>query len=65
MDRVVIEDSGDGHYTSSSTWVLLARDPNVLAVPAIANRAKPMAGYITSLRLWTDEYSNLFQILKH
>ena len=64
LDRVVIEDSGDGHYTSASTWVLLARDPAVLAVPAIANRARPMLGYSTSLRLWTDEYSNLFQILK-
>ena len=65
LNRVVIEDPGDVHYTSASTWVLLASDPTVLAVPAIASRASPMAGYTTSLRLWTDEYSNLFQILKH
>ena len=65
LERAVIEDPGDGYYTSASTWVLLARDPAVLSVPAILSRAKPMAGYTTSLRLWTDEYSNLFQILKH
>ncbi len=64
LQRAVIEDPGDGHYTTTSTWVLLAHDPAVLAVPAISSRAKPMAGYTTSLRLWTDEYSNLFQILK-
>ena len=65
LDRVVIEDPGDSTFTSASTWVLLARDPAVLAVPAILSQAKSMAGYSTSLRLWTDEYSNLFQILKH
>ncbi|MGA2490418.1 MAG: hypothetical protein ABSF99_09605 [Anaerolineales bacterium] len=65
LKQVVIEDPGDSHYTTASTWVLLSRDPAVLAMPAIANRAKPMAGYIPSVRLWTDEYSNLFQILKH
>ena len=65
LNRSVIEDPGDGHFTSASTWVLLASHPSVLAGPAIAGRARPLAGYTTSLRLWTDEYSNLFQILKH
>jgi hypothetical protein len=65
LNRAVIEDPGDGRFTSASTWVLLAGDPSVLSVPAIAGRAKPLAGYTTSLRLWTDEYSNLFQILRH
>jgi hypothetical protein len=64
LERAVIEDPGDGHYTTASTWVLLARDPTALAMPAISSRAKPMAGYSPSLRLWTDDYSNLFQILK-
>ena len=64
LDRALINDPGDGHYTSASTWVLLARDPSLLAVPAIANRTKPMDDYAPSIRLWTDEYSNLFQLLK-
>jgi hypothetical protein len=27
-------------------------------------RARNMDGYTTSLPLWTDDYSNLFQILR-
>ena len=65
LSRAVIEDPGDGQYTSASTWVLLASNPAMLSVPAIAARTKPLAGYTPSLRLWTDEYSNLFQVLKH
>ena len=65
LQRALIEDPGDNHYTSASTWMLLGRDPSTLAIPAIASRAKPMDGYSASIRLWTDEYSNLFQILKH
>ena len=65
LNRAVIEDPGDNHFTSASTWVLLSSDPSVLAIPAIASQAKPMEGYSNSLRLWTDEYSNLFQLLKH
>jgi SAM-dependent methyltransferase len=65
LERAVIEDPGDGKYTRASTWMLLSREPSVLAVPAIASRVKSMNGYTSTLRLWTDEYSNLFQILKH
>jgi len=65
LSRALIEDPGDGLYTSASTWVLLSRDPAALEIPAIAERTKPMTGYNTSLRLWTDQFSNLFQIMKH
>ena len=45
-----------------STWVLLASRTEVFA-PAEYKAAEPLkAG--RSVRLWTDEYSNLFQILK-
>ncbi len=62
---LLIVDAGDGHYTSASTWVLLARYPAMLTIPAIAAHTKPMAGYAPAVRLWTDNYSNLFQLLKH
>jgi hypothetical protein len=64
LSRALIEDPGDGLYTRPSTWVLLSRDSAVLNAPAITSRATPMAGYTTSIHLWTDEYSNLFQIMK-
>jgi hypothetical protein len=47
-----------------STWVLLARDPALLDNPAIRQHGDTLGGYSTTIRLWTDDYSNLFQILK-
>jgi hypothetical protein len=61
---VLIEDAGDGHFTSPSTWVLLARDAAILDIPAIRERAAERPQGSPSVRLWTDDYSNLFQLLK-
>ncbi|HET7144817.1 MAG TPA: fused MFS/spermidine synthase, partial [Anaerolineales bacterium] len=47
-----------------SEWILLARDPQLLEIPAIKSRGISFEGYTTSISLWTDDYSNLFQILK-
>lgn len=59
---VAYEGDADGGYASQ--WVLLARDAALLDVSAIRERAQDLGGYSTDLRLWTDDYSNLFQILK-
>ncbi|MBI5296609.1 MAG: fused MFS/spermidine synthase [Chloroflexi bacterium] len=48
----------------SSIWVLLARDPASLQIPALQAKSAPLDGVSASLRLWTDDYSNFFQILK-
>ena len=64
LSRVVIEDSGLGLKDLPSLWVLLARDPSLIETPTLLSRARPMDGYVSSVRLWTDDYSNLFQILK-
>jgi spermidine synthase len=64
LARALIIDTGDGVITYPSSWFLLARNPALLADPAIASRAKPMSNYVSHVRLWTDEYNNLFQILK-
>ncbi|MCQ3938785.1 MAG: ferrichrome ABC transporter permease [Chloroflexi bacterium] len=47
-----------------SVWVLLSKDPAVLALPPLGERAQTYDGYSTNIPLWTDDYSNLFQILK-
>jgi spermidine synthase len=54
--------SGDNGFPSN--WILLARDPAFLEIPAIKSHATSFKGYATDIRLWTDDYSNLFQILK-
>jgi len=62
MVRIEYEGDDDGGYASH--WILLARDPALLNIPAIQENAIDLSGYSTTLRLWTDDYSNLFQILK-
>jgi hypothetical protein len=64
LGYVLIDDPGDYSTTSHSIWMLLSPDPSRLEVPAIQGRAAPMDGYVSRVRLWTDDYSNLFQILK-
>ncbi len=64
LARVVIADEGDMKRSLPSLWVLLAREPETLAAPEIVARARPEAMQPPSLPLWTDDYSNLIQILK-
>jgi hypothetical protein len=47
----------------ASEWVLLARNDKVLGQPQIAGRLKSRDG-LRRVRPWTDDYSNLFQLLK-
>jgi hypothetical protein len=47
-----------------SQWVLLTHNPAILEIPEIKSRSDTFEGYTTSIKLWTDDYSNLFQILK-
>ncbi len=54
--------SGDNGFPSE--WILLASDPALLEIPAIQSYAISFDGYSTTIKLWTDDYSNLFQILK-
>jgi len=62
MVRVNYEGDSNGSYASH--WILLSRDPALLDMPAIQEHAVDLNGYSTDLKLWTDDYSNLFQILK-
>ncbi len=55
---------GDSNGGYASHWILLSRDPSLLDVPAIQDHAVSLDWYSTDLKLWTDDYSNLFQILK-
>ena len=59
-----IDYPGDSNGGFASHWILLGRDPSLLEIPAIQERALDLDGYSTDLKLWTDDYSNLFQILK-
>ena len=58
---VIDTDSDDASF--HSTWVLLARDAVTLQTPAIVQAADTKVP--PPAPLWRDDYSNLFQALRH
>jgi len=65
LSRVLIDDPGNSAEIYPSIWMLLSRDPALLENPKILSRATPMDHYASYIGLWTDNFSNLFQILQH
>ncbi|HJV89971.1 MAG TPA: fused MFS/spermidine synthase [Holophagaceae bacterium] len=55
------EDEPEGVY--SSDWVLLSRDPAALQSDRIKAGSEPLKGTRT-VRRWSDDFSNLYRILK-
>jgi hypothetical protein len=64
LSSILIEDRGDGLQSYDSVWVLLAREPEALENPAIIVRRSQPLDIPENFRLWTDNFSNLFQIVK-
>jgi SAM-dependent methyltransferase/MFS family permease len=54
----------DDDRRSRSDWVLVSRDEKALAAPSIVAAGGEPAGDRREWRTWTDDYSNLIQILK-
>ena len=52
-----------GPLVKPGDWIILARNNSVLGRAAIASKLRPLDSQ-RKVRLWTDDYSNLFQILK-
>jgi len=57
-------DDDDTSLKSRSDWVLLSRDAAALKAPAIVEAGATPAEDRPGWRTWTDDYSNLIQILK-
>jgi hypothetical protein len=55
--------SPGGPLSQQSDWILLARDDQVLGQAEVASRLQSLDSQ-RRVRLWTDDYSNLFQILR-
>jgi len=64
LQIVNVDYPGDDHGGYPTDWLLLTRYPALLEIPAIQVHAVDLSGYTTHIQLWTDDYSNLFQILK-
>ncbi|MBZ5601983.1 MAG: fused MFS/spermidine synthase [Acidobacteriia bacterium] len=61
---IVFDDGEEEEYYYGSTWVLISRDPKIFHhetfQAADMEQLKPRQGF----RAWTDDYSNIIQILK-
>ncbi len=64
LGTALIETPVDSERAFLSSWMLVTRNQDFLNQPAITSRSTPRAMDTTQLRLWTDDYSNLFQILR-
>ena len=63
LPMCVVDRNERGEDVWATTWVLLSRDPALLALPDISPAcARRDAG--PAVRLWTDDYSNLFAVMK-
>jgi uncharacterized membrane protein len=63
LDGVVVESTKDSYASMSATWVLLTNNKDFLENPAVLAQ-KYDVDSIPRIRLWTDDFSNLFQVLR-
>lgn len=59
-----VEIPKQGIMTMHSSWILLARNAVLLQNPGISRNAITFEHYTSDVPFWTDDYSNLLQILK-
>jgi hypothetical protein len=66
MDIALVQNSveKDNPGAFQSIWVLLTRNSKLFDAPELRDKLDHMIGFSTDIRLWTDDYSNLVQILK-
>ncbi|HSS43780.1 MAG TPA: hypothetical protein VLO07_00440, partial [Thermoanaerobaculia bacterium] len=62
LEASLVDTEGEGDAVWGSTWVLLSRNPRLLGRGGIRKHSKKFSG--RGARLWTDDYSNLFHVLK-
>ena len=62
LTALVIDDAEETAY-SKTDWVIVTRDKALLGKPALTGKTTPI-DEIPGLKLWTDDFSSLYQILK-
>jgi hypothetical protein len=60
LDFALIESSSDDYEVASATWVLLAKNPEALSSARIRQVKSDID--VKDVDVWTDDYSNLFQV---
>jgi ABC-type phosphonate transport system ATPase subunit len=63
LHTLLIIDEAEKSDLSKTDWVLVTRDPTLLTRAEIAEGNEPIEE-IPGMAVWTDDFNNLFQILK-
>lgn len=61
--KSILSLSDEDQCISTANWVLITRNSRFLDLSVLANNEQPVA-IPAGLKMWTDDYNNLFQILK-
>ena len=61
--RLIENEPDEGNLISTADWVLVTRNQQFLGLPIVERGQQPVR-IPAGLRPWTDDYNNLFQILK-
>ncbi len=64
LHGVLVDDPGDGAALFPSRWAVLSRDPGAFEDARWRQATDLQARYDPGLRLWTDSYSNLLDVLR-
>ncbi len=64
MEYAIIYNAGDGLRSENALWAILSNDKKFMNIPLINTRKRTQVAVPKNFRAWTDDYSNLFQILK-
>ena len=64
MESLTFYHTSDDTRSSTSSWILLTNNQAFLANHNVLKLSVPRVYDIDEIRPWTDDYSNLFQILK-
>ena len=63
LESGLFESRGDGVLTEDAVWVGLARHRTALALPVVSAGVRDLLTD-QEVALWTDQFSNLFQVLR-
>ncbi|OGV61692.1 MAG: hypothetical protein A2283_07980 [Lentisphaerae bacterium RIFOXYA12_FULL_48_11] len=64
LNHAVMHAHGDRVITESTIWILLTRNRIFTELPAISGSKLPQDKISRKHVLWTDDYSNLFRVMK-
>ena len=56
-------EADDGRALLDARWILVTSNREVLGRPKIRDAGRPLPASPASFRVWTDDYSNLLQVL--